>query len=321
MAVFDFLVRDPIFFNTVIILASFYIIFKAADLIIDGIGDYAKKLGLSNYLIGIVVIALAASMPEVITSVMGFVSGEEGVGIGAILGTNMVHAVLVVGVLLVIGKKMEVEFKLLEKSKLVLWAFLMLPFVLMFDGLLSRSDGIILVSVFVFYLVMLWKKEGTFGKIKKNVKLKTVWRDVFIFLGSLAALMLAGRWLVFGAVNIANTIGVSPFFISLTVIAIGSTIPDFMVGLRSVVKGVSEIGIGDILGSVVIELLLFFGIVAIISPIKIPVAGVLSTMIFLMCGLTMLLFFLRKKVLGWKHGALMLAVYVAFLVVEIIKAV
>jgi cation:H+ antiporter len=202
-----------------------------------------------------------------------------------------------------------------------MWAALMLPFVLAMDGQLSRSDGIILIGAFIAYLAQLWHMEGTLGKIKKNVQFKTIWRDAFIFLGCFVALMLAGRWLVFSSVQIAKYFSIPPYFIAITVIGIGTTIPDMSVELRSLFRKHASIGLGDLLGSLVIELILFFGIVSIIKPITVNLGEILNSLIFLAIAITIVMFWMNKKELTWKHGLFLLCFYLIFLAVEIYKII
>ena len=311
----------PLIFYVVVILASIVLLFKSADLIILGISNYAKKLGLSDAIIGLVVVAMAASLPEMIASLTGLAIQENDVAIGTIIGTNMVHAALVVGVLSLIGKKMNLECEILDKSKLMIWALFVLPFILMSDGMLSRADGVILVAGFVAYITVLWKKEGTLGKMKKNVKLKTIYKDSIIFIGSLLALLIAGSLLVFGGVRFANLLNIPSYFISLVIIGAGSAIPDFVVGLKSIFQKHQEIGIGDILGSMMIEFLLFFGIVSIVHPLKIDVSNIITAGIFLVTSMTLLMYFLRRKIMTWKEGLFMIGIYVLFVVVEWWKVV
>jgi cation:H+ antiporter len=314
------IIANPYFFNIFVILASVFIIAKAADLLVDGISRYAHKLGLSDYIIGFIVVAMAASMPEVISSLMGLAMNEMGVMFGSILGTNMVHMALVVGILVLVGgKKLDIECKLLDKKKLIMWLMLMLPFLLMLDSELSRADGIILVAAFVFYIIMIWRVEGTFGKIKKNVKLKNIWRDMVIFVGALMALILAGRWLVFSSVIIAKNLGIPTYFIALTIIGVGSAIPDFLVGFKSVKKGHTGIGVGDVIGSTVIELILYFGIVAIVHPIKISIIAIWPALLFLVISITVMMWLLSKKIVHLRHGVLLVGIYIAFILFELAR--
>ncbi len=158
---------NPLMFNALILLASLFILYKSADLLVYGISDYAKKLGLSDAIIGIVVVATAASAPEMISALTGFSSGETSIGYGTILGTNLVHSAFAIGILALLSKKIKLEKGVFDKERLFLWAILMLPFVLAIIGKeLSRTDGAILVSAFLLYLINLWRTEGTLGKIK-----------------------------------------------------------------------------------------------------------------------------------------------------------
>jgi cation:H+ antiporter len=310
---------NPVLFHSVIVLASLFVLFKAADYLVEGISDYAKKLGLSDAIIGLVVVAMAASSPEIISSLTGFLSGQGAVGFGTIIGSNMVHVGFALGILALLGRRTSLEAGIFSRHKLLMWAALMLPLLLALDGVLSRVDGVLLLSAFCLYLMHLWRLEGTLGKIKKNVKLETIWRDVFIFLGCLTAILLAGRWLVISAVELAHASGIPTYFIALTVIGIGTTMPDIAVELRSVFRAHAAIGLGDLLGSLMIELLLFFGIVSIIRPMDVKVATVVNAFFFLALSITTMMLILRNKVLTWKHGFLFLGYYAAFIMIEIWK--
>ncbi|HLF55004.1 MAG TPA: sodium:calcium antiporter [Candidatus Nanoarchaeia archaeon] len=311
----------PLLFNGLVLLASLYILFKSADLIVYAISDYAKKLGLSEAIIGLVVVAMAASAPEIISSLTGFLTGQSGVGFGTILGSNMVHAGLALGILCLLGKEIKLEPSIFTKQRFIMWTALMLPFVLAFDGLLSRADGVILVGAFAAYLLKLWQMEGTLGKIKKSVRFKTIWKDVFIFLGCFAALMLSGTWLVFSSIQIAKYFNIPAYFIALTVIGIGTTIPDLSVELRSLYRKHASIGLGDLLGSLIIELILFFGLVAIIKPIAVDISQAMNSVIFLALAITTIMFWMNKKKLTWKHGLILLGLYAVFIAIEIYKII
>ena len=316
---FHYFLRDPYFFNGLILLGSLFILYKSAELIIQSISSYARKFGLSDAIIGLVVVAMAASSPEIISSLMGFLAGEENVGFGTILGSNMVHASLALGMLALLGKKIRLEENIFTKQKLFMWAILMLPFLLALDGILSRVDGVLLLVAFASYIGKLWHLEGTLGKLKKDVAVRHLWKDIFVFLGSFIALMLAGQWLVFSSINIAAHAGIPAYFIALTIIGIGTTIPDLVVEIGSLFQKHAAIGLGDLLGSLIIELLLFFGIVAIINPIQVTVTTVLNALLFLAGTITLIMFFVQKKELNWKHGVVLLTIYAVFLGIEIVK--
>lgn len=317
----DYLFAHPVLFHSIIILLSLFVMFKAADLLVEGISGYAKKLGLSDAIIGLVVVAMAASSPEIISSLTGFMSGQGNVGFGAIIGSNMVHVGFALGILALVGKRRPLEVGIFSQQKIMMWAALMLPLLLALDGQLSRVDGVLLLLAFVIYIAKIWQIEGTLGTMKKNVKLKTLWRDAAIFLGCLVAVLLAGRWLVVSSVGLAQLFDIPAYFIALTIIGVGTTMPDIAVELRSLFRARAAIGLGDLLGSLMIELLLFFGIISIIRPLEVNVLTVANAFFFLALSMTTLMILMRGKELTWKHGLIFIGYYAAFISIEIWKIV
>lgn len=307
-------------FNIIVVLVSFLIILKASDLVIYGVSGYARRLGLSKYVTGLVIVSIAASMPEVISSLNGLLAGSKEIMVGAIFGTNMVHMALLVGIMALVGRKMKFESVILEKSKFLMWIILILPLILFIDGRLGRIDGAILVVCYGFYLGVLWRKERTLGKLKEKAEFKEIWRYALVFLGSLVAMLMAGRWLVLGAIEVAEILYIPPFLIALTVIGVGSTIDDFAISIRAVLKGKQEIGIGDAIGSILNEVVLFFGIMALVRPIEIDLKTTWSSLLFLGISISLVMLFLWRKKMTWKDGLLMIGIYAVFLAVEIAKA-
>ncbi|MBW2972113.1 hypothetical protein KY359_03680, partial [Candidatus Woesearchaeota archaeon] len=220
---------------------------------------------------------------------------------------------LVLGGVALVGRKLKLECKILEDTKADIFILLMLPFILVFDGRISRVDGAVLIFAFIFYVLLLWKKEGELGKIKKSIPLKVLWLDAFLFIGCLAAIMLASRWLVHSSVSIANDVGVSPFIVALVVIGIGSSVSDASIGIRAAVRGHQDVGIGNVLGSNVVKATFFLGVLALVKPIVFPFSELWVIIIFTVLVTLMTLFFMSKKVMVWWQGLVMLLVYCIFL--------
>ncbi|MCK4522436.1 MAG: sodium:calcium antiporter, partial [Nanoarchaeota archaeon] len=297
---------------------SLFIMVKASDLAVYGVSRYAHNLGLSDYIIGFIVVAIASSMPELVSSITGSMYNQGGIILGTIFGSNLAGLALVLGVSAIFGRKIKMESKVLETTTFLVWVLVMLPFVFLIDGKLSRLDGIFLVAAFVFYISILWQKEGKLGKIKKDVELKKLWKDGLIFSGCLVAILLSARWLVFSSVIIAKSLNIRPYIIALTVIAIGSTMPDLMVSIRSIIRHHQSIGYGNAIGSMLIKCLLFLGVIAIIKPIKFPISILMNIMIFRTIIITMVLWWATKKMMNWKQGLALLGLYTAFLFVELV---
>ncbi len=314
--VLEWFAQYPFLFYSLIILASLIIISKASDLAVFGISDYAKRLGLSDYLVGLVVVSLAASMPELVAAINGALLGEGGIIFGTIMGSNIVELTLVLGALAIVGKKIKLDVPILSQTKMLLFGLNMLPFVLIGDNVLSRPDGAILIGAFAAYLAILWKREGKLGRLKKRVGLKNLYRDGLIFAGCLVAILIASRLLVFSSIQTAHLLGIAPFYIALTVIGIGSSMSDISVSIRSVLRGHTDVGFGNALGSNLTKSLLFLGVIALIKPIEFGFGQLVNVFIFTIISLAFVLSWIRTKMVDWRKGLLLIGIYLVFLLVE-----
>jgi len=309
---------NPLILHSLIIVGSLIILIKASDLAVYGISRYAKRLGISDYLIGLIVISLAASLPELVSALNGAMINDSGIVFGTILGSNIVGISLVIGLLALVGKNVSLECKILKKTKTDIFLLTILPFVLLIDSKLGRFDGALLILSYVIWLGLLWKREGEFGKVKKDVKLKHLYRDALIFIGCLVAILLSARWLVFSSINIANLLNISSYLIALIVIGIGSSMPDLSVGIRSVLRNHQDIGIGDALGSLIMKSLLFLGIIALINPIIIAWSTIAVSAVFLVLTVALVLKFTYQKTIDWKKGLILVLLYVIFLIAQLV---
>ena len=308
----------PLLFYGIICLLSLVIVLKASDLAIFGISNYAKKLGISHYLIGFLVVAVGTSLPELVAAVTGAFAQKTSLVLGTIVGSNISDLTLVLGLMVLVGRKIKIEHPIVGKTFFRTLILVALPLILVSDGLISRGDGIILVGGFGAYVASLWLKEGKLGKMKKNVKLKHLWKDGFIFAGSIVALLLGARWLIYSSSQIAAILGISPYVIGLTLIALGTSLPEVMVEVKSILKGISSLAFGDLIGSIVANSTLVLGIVAIINPIAINPWTIALASAFMMGTVLLSLYFMTKKTITWKHGILLVSIYVVFFALQFI---
>ncbi|MCX8147481.1 MAG: hypothetical protein N3D84_03370 [Candidatus Woesearchaeota archaeon] len=306
----------PKVFHAIVIVLSFALMVKSADLIVNSISNYAKKLGISDYLIGILVVAIGSSTPELVSSVTGAFLGEGGIVFGTIIGSNISGLTLVVGLVALIGKKLALKKSILEKTRADVFLLSLLPFIVMIDSHLSRIDGVILVVSYFIYIGMIWGREGQAGKIRKKVMFKEIYRDGVIFLGSLIVLLLSGRWLVFSSIHLSKNIGVSPYYIALIVIGIGATMPDLSVGIRSVLSGHQGVGFGNVIGSLLMKYLLLLGTIALIKPFYFNFLMLLPAAIFSAVALLYVLKHSGKEYITWKQGLILISIYLVFIMYE-----
>jgi len=304
----------------IVAVLCIFVIMKSAGFAITAIASYARKTGLSEYLVGFLIVSVGTSLPELSTAFFASTAGHGGLILGDIIGANIIDVTLVLGISAIIAKKIKTEGKIINKTLLTVFGIAILPIILGVDGTLSRLDGILMIIAFLFYVGnMLWS-EGKLGKIKKNVAWKDIWQDMVVFLGCLIALLLAARWLVMSSVFIAQDLGVPVYIVGLVFVALGTTVPELTVQLKSIIKGLHGIAFGNILGSVIVNTSLILGFAAIVNPIKIELAGFLTAGLFMVLAVSVAIFFMERKEITWKHGIMLVSIYVVYLVAVIGQA-
>ena len=316
MDITNFFAQNPLVLHGLVIAASFAILVKSADMLVFGIDGYAKRMGLSDYLIGLLIVSLTASVPEFVAAITGLVAGDEGIVFGTILGSNIAGITLVLGVFALVGRKIKLVNKVLAKMEVLLFFLIMLPFFLGADGTLSRLDGIALVFAYLGYATMLWMRESKTGHMRKNVQVKFFWKDALIFLLALGALFLSSRWLVFSSITVSNLLNIPTYVMAIVVLGIAASLPDLLVGIRAILEGDVGVGIGNSLGSMIVKMLLFLGIFALIRPLPVDFGLLKISIGVTIFSLALVMVLSERKEMNWKHGLFLLMIYIAYLLME-----
>jgi len=303
----------------IIALLSLLVILKSASYAITAIANYARATGISDYVIGFLVISIGTSFPELTTAITSSWINQGGLILGDIIGANIIDISLVLGLMAVIARKINVKGEIISETIPTVIVMVLLPVILGLDGILSRIDGAILLVAYSCYVYLLIRKEGEVGHVKKQVKLKTVILDMVIFIIALVALLLSVRWLVFSSVLISDMLDIPIFFFGLIFVAICTTTPELMIGVKSVLKGRANMGFGDILGAVVTNLSLVLGVASVISPIEFDRTNFITASLFMVFGVFFTVYLIKKREVNWKHGIIALMIYAAFVLFEVIK--
>lgn len=308
----------PISANLALILGCFILLGKSSDYVLSGITQYAKKLGVSDYLIGFLIIGIGTSLPEFLSSLSGLQLGEPLIVFGTILGSGITTVTIVLGTISIIGGRINLKDRLLSRTRFLILPLCVLPLALAYDGVLSRIDGILLVLAFLGFVSFVWTKEGSFGRMKKDVPLTTLYRDAGLFLLSLGVLLITARFLVKSSILFSHYIGIPPYLMALTVIAIGASVGDLAVDLRSVLLRHRILAIGSILGGLVFENTLIYGILAIITPIPVHFIQLLPAAFFFLMPLAGVMLLVKRGSMDRRHGLWLWGCYLTFLIVQII---
>lgn len=281
------------------------------------------KLNVPKIVIGMTVVSFATSAPELIVSVNAALEGFPDLALGNVVGSNIANLGLVLAITVILGSiEVRKSFYTTDWPVMMLASFLFFVFIY-FDGELQRYEGFIMFLVLFVFLVYLlrFQKTAVVDELPEDdVPLPLYKTVLFLGLGGLA-LWGGSELLIKGAVGLATFYGVSERVIAVTVVSIGTSIPELAASVIAVLKKEKAISLGNLIGSNIFNLLAVLGITSMITPIKVLDQGLLTNDIFWMLGTSFLilpLVFLPKGLkLGWRDGAILLSVYVLFVYLTI----
>jgi cation:H+ antiporter len=281
---------------------------------------FSLRLNIPKIVIGMTVVSFATSAPELIVSIKSALDGHADIALGNVIGSNIANLGLVLAVTLLISTiSVEKSFYKTDWPVMMIASAMLYGFIA-FDGELQRYEGIILFSFLVIFLIYLLKfqKQAVIDEMPEDDEELPLYKNVlFLAIGGVA-LWGGSELLIEGAVNLATKFNVSERIIGVTVVSIGTSIPELAASVIAVLKKEKAISLGNLIGSNVFNILAVLGITSIITPIKISDQGLLTNDIFWMLGVSLLIFPLvfgpvRMK-LTWKEGLILASVYIGFMI-------
>lgn len=304
----------------------------SADRFVDGSAGTARHFGVPPLLIGMVIVGFGTSAPEMVVSALAALQGSPGIALGNAYGSNITNIALILGVTALIAP-IAVHSQVLRKELPILMALTALSAWQLRDGAISRVDAWVLLAVFA--LLMGWSiwqglrqgddaMAGDVQKQEEEAAEMPLRRAVFWMVAGLVLLVVSSRLLVWGAVEIAHSFGVSDVIIGLTIVAVGTSLPELASSVVAARKGEHDIALGNVIGSNMFNLLAVVGIAGALAPMQVE-AVVLHRDVTVMAALTLALFAMGIGIRGPGRinrieGALLLACYVgyiAYLVMEV----
>ncbi len=295
------------------ILGGFVLLIKGGDFLVEGAVSIAKRAHISPMVIGLTIVGFGTSSPELLVSIQAAFNGSSGIAIGNVVGSNIANIALILGTAAI--------FKTCSVQKLTLkvdMPFMMLISALFvaiaMSGTISRVAGIIgftLLCVFIIWEIKIYPTDIPTDEENKPM---AVWKALIIIVLSFAALVFGSDILVEGASNIARALGVTDRIIGLTIVAVGTSLPELFSSVAAARKGQTDMAIGNVVGSANFNILCVVGISAAITPIHNTNDGFLTDYVC-MIGLTGLLWFFlsTKKTLERWEGIVLLMLYVAYI--------
>ena len=311
-----------------LMIIGIILLIKGAEFLVDGSSSIAKHLGVSSIVIGLTVVALGTSLPELFVNLFAAVDNQPDISLGNIIGSNMANILLILGIsILIFGtiqiKRYTVKYEL-PLAIAVVMIFIILSGILFFNiGIITRLNGIILLFVlglFVSYIYVVHVRKDV-EKKSVDIKLHSTLTSTIIILFGCAALYLGGKWTVEGAIYLARQFGLSEFLISATIIAVGTSLPEFATSIVAIRKKQIDISVGNIIGSNIINICLIIGITALINPIRVEKYLLMDFLVLLASTVFVYLLVLTDKNREFKrwHGGLLVTGYIVYIVFLIIR--
>ncbi|MCX7654212.1 MAG: calcium/sodium antiporter [Fervidobacterium sp.] len=303
--------------SILLLVVGFLFVTLGSDKVVEGSAAIAKKLKVSDLVIGLTIVSFGTSSPELAVNIVSSIKGNSDISLGNIIGSNIFNILVVTGLSAVV-KSITVQYSTLRKEipLSLIAAISVLALGNKQPSIITRGDGVVLLlffAIFMSYIFEMAKKDREMFEELEKTKEKQIslFTATLYVIGGLAGLVLGGRWIVNGAVDIAKLFGVSDKLIGLTIVAAGTSIPELATSLAAVAKGNNEIALGNVIGSNIFNIFFILGISATINPISYPT--VLNIDVTLLIVITSVLVLLSKDLkLSRVEGTLLFLTYIGY---------
>ena len=322
----------------ILLVIGFVLLIKGADIFVSGASNISKRLGIPSVIVGLTIVSLGTSAPELAVSAISAIKGNNEIAVGNVLGSNLFNTLVVLGVTTIIMtltiKKSEVK-RDYTINILATTVLLFLTFTTILggrDNYISRLDGIVLLIGCISYItyLVLSVKGGKVSSenIQEELAVESVseisiFKSIIKLIIGIAGIVIGGQVVVDSATNIATSLGMSEKLVGLTIVAIGTSLPELVTSVVAALKGEEDMALGNILGSNIFNILLIIGLSSAISPIAVS-NNLLFDFIFLIIVtliIGIMIFFNKKeeKNFGKKEGIILVAFYVFYMAYIIIR--
>lgn len=302
----------------VFLLLGFVLLIKGADFFVDGSSSVARKLKVPSLIIGLTIVAMGTSLPELAVSVTASIANSNALAISNVIGSNLFNLMVVLGASAIMNT-IVVDRETIRKNYPFATICAVGLMVLGCIGMeLGRIDGIVLLVVFVGFLLyqvltaLKARKEAS--EEEEEVKDVPIWLSFIYIVGGAVAIKFGGDFVVNSAVAIASAVGLSQNLIGLTIVACGTSLPELVTSVVAAKKGELDMAVGNVVGSNVFNILMILGVASAISPITFIMENVIDIIILLIFSVITWLFCTTNQSLGKKEGIVMLCLYAAYLV-------
>jgi len=303
------------FLQIAALILGLAMVIGGANALVDGASSVARRTGVSEFVIGLVIVGFGTSLPELVVSVTGALARNSDIAVGNVIGSNIFNTALILAVSAMFAPMAITRQNKFRDIPLTILVSFLVAFFGYYGGL-SRAEGIIMVVLFAIYIIWSFRSDDTAQEqTPEDAKEFGTFASIVLIAGGLACLVFGGRLFVESAENVARMLGVSDKFIAITVLAMGTSLPELVTSIVALAKKRSQMALGNILGSNVFNLLLILGVSAIISPTSFAridlwdYAALLLSIILVWTGI----YTGRKNLLDRFDASLLLLLFAAYM--------
>ncbi len=316
----EYISNAPIFIVVLILIIGFVCLIKGADTFVEGASSIAKRFNVPPIVIGLTIIAMGTSLPETAVSVVASINNNNELAISNVVGSNIFNLMVVIGVcsLLTVIKveektiKWDIPFSLFS-------AGLLFIFGITAGKTLGRIEGIILLVIFAYYIYNLLKRARENKTPDDDIKLISPYLSAIFIIDGAAAIAIGGQLCVKSATRIALEAGMSQTLVGLTIVSIGTSLPELCTSFVAAKKGEIDMALGNAIGSNIFNILMVLGIASTISPISFVTENAIDFIILMFFTIIVWLICYKKRALGKLNGLLMLFLYIVYAIYIIIR--
>lgn len=295
----------------ILLLVGFVLLIKGADFFVEGSSSLARILRIPSVIIGLTIVAMGTSAPEASVSINAALAGSNDIAISNVVGSNIFNGLVVVGVCAVLAA-FQTNKDILKRD-MPLNIFVSAILCLMFlDGKLSRTEGILLLAGMILYLCFMIRSALNNREPGADIQTLSLPVSLLYIVGGLAAVIFGGDLVVDKACIIARSWGVSQNFIGLTIIAIGTSLPELVTSIVATRKGDSSLALGNAIGSNLFNILFILGMSSVISPLHVLDESVIDCLLLTVSAVILYLFARSKKKMTRLEGAICILLYISY---------
>ena len=314
-----------------ILIIGFALLIKGADVFVEGASSIAKKFNVPSMIIGLTIVAMGTSAPEAAVSITSSLAGQNDMSVANVVGSNFFNILVVLGVSSIIAK-LPVQKETIKKDT---------PFLILVSGLLlifginlklGRIEGIALLALFTYFLVSTIKSakmatDSTSSETGETaIAIETesssqisLPKTILISLVGIVGIVVGGDMVVNSATSIATSFGMSANLVGLTIVAVGTSLPEFVTSIVAIKKGETEIAIGNVIGSNLFNILLVLGLAATINPIAMSKSAFIDIVFMVLITLLLYMFMKKDNSLVKKQGIILVVLYIAYMAYTIMR--